>query len=162
MAIRRLTPEDAAEYAALLVVNREYLAPFEPVRDERFFTAEAQRERIESDAFRYFAILDGDRIAGAVALSNIVLGPAQSATLSYWVAEAVRGRGLAADAVADVIEVAFGELRLHRLQAGTLVDNVASQRVLEKNGFELIGLARRYLQIAGGWRDHLLYQRTVD
>jgi ribosomal-protein-alanine N-acetyltransferase len=64
--------------------------------------------------------------------------------------------------VADVIEVAFGELRLHRLQAGTLVDNVASQRVLEKNGFELIGLARRYLQIAGGWRDHLLYQRTVD
>ena len=59
-------------------------------------------------------------------------------------------------------ERAFGRLGLHRLEAGTLVDNVASQRVLEKNGFELIGLARNYLHIAGAWRDHLLFQRTAE
>jgi ribosomal-protein-alanine N-acetyltransferase len=34
--------------------------------------------------------------------------------------------------------------------------------VLEKNGFQLIGLARRYLLIAGEWRDHLLYQLLAD
>jgi [ribosomal protein S5]-alanine N-acetyltransferase len=61
-----------------------------------------------------------------------------------------------------VIEMAFGDLGLHRLEAGTQVENIASRRVLEKNGFELIGIARRYLLIAGEWRDHLLFQRTID
>jgi RimJ/RimL family protein N-acetyltransferase len=63
--------------------------------------------------------------------------------------------------VGAVVEIAFRDLGLHRLEAGTLADNVASQRVLENNRFEQIGLARRYLQIAGEWRDHVLYQRTM-
>lgn len=95
-------------------------------------------------------------------MSNIVYGPFQSAHLGYWVAERLSGRGLATKGVGEVIEFAFGEFGLHRLEAATLVDNVPSQRVLEKNSFEPIGLARRYLQLAGEWRDHLLFQRTAD
>jgi len=158
---RPLTSEDADELSALLIENREFLARVEPARDERFFTIAGQRERIEGDALS-FAILAGNRIAGTVTLSNIVRGPFQSATLGYWVAERLGGRGLATQAVQEVVAIAFEELRLHRLQAATLIDNVASQRVLEKNGFEPIGLARRYLRIAGDWRDHLLFQRTAD
>jgi [ribosomal protein S5]-alanine N-acetyltransferase len=96
------------------------------------------------------------------ALSNVVRGPLQSANLGYWVAERANGRGLATKAVGEVIPIAFGELGLHRLEAGTLVDNVASQRVLEKNGFEQIGIARDYLHIGGAWRDHMLFQRLAD
>ncbi len=58
-----------------------------------------------------------------------------------------------------MIDIAFGELGLHRLQAGTLVHNTGSQKVLERNGFERIGLARAYLKIAGRWQDHILFQR---
>jgi [ribosomal protein S5]-alanine N-acetyltransferase len=161
-SIRRLTSEDAGELAALLLANREFLAPFEPDRDERFYTVEGQRQRIESGEQQAFAILDGSRIAGTVALSNITRGPFQSANLGYWVTQDANHRGLATKAVAEVIEIAFGDLGLHRLEAGTQVDNIASRRVLEKNGFELIGIARRYLLIAGEWRDHLLFQRTID
>ena len=161
-SIRPLTSEDADELAALLMANREFLAPFEPDRDERFFTSDGQRERIESGEQQAFAILDGGRIAGTVALSNIVRGPLQSANLGYWVAQDVNGRGLATRAVSDVIEFAFRELGLHRLEAGTQVDNVASRRVLEKNGFEAIGIARRYLRIAGEWRDHMLFELLSD
>lgn len=161
-SIRRLTSEDAGELVALLLANREFLAPFEPDRDERYYTVEGQRQRIESGEQQSFAILDGSRIAGAVALSNITRGPFQSANLGYWVAQDANDRGLATKAVAEVIELAFGDLGLHRLEAGTQVDNVASRRVLEKNGFEEIGIARRYLLIAGEWRDHLLFQRTID
>jgi ribosomal-protein-alanine N-acetyltransferase len=145
-----------------LVENRAFLAPFEPVRDERFFTIAGQREMIENDGSEAFAILADDRIAGTVTMSNIVFGPFQSANLGYWVAERLSGRGLATGAVGDVLEIAFGEFGLHRLQAAALVENVPSQRVLEKNGFEPIGLARRYLQVAGEWCDHLLFQRTAD
>jgi [ribosomal protein S5]-alanine N-acetyltransferase len=161
MIIRRLTSEDAGELAAVLVENREFLARSSPVQGRRFFTAEGQRERLESDGSERFAILDGGRIAGVVSVSNVVRDPLESATLGYWVAERVNGRGLATRAVGEVIGIAFEELGLHRLEAATLVNNTPSQRVLEKNGFERIGLARRYLRIAGEWRDHLLFQRTA-
>lgn len=72
------------------------------------------------------------------------------------------GRGLASTALTEIVDFAFGELELHRLEAGTLVDNVASQRVLLKNGFERFGLARRFLLIAGEWRDHVLFERIAD
>ena len=89
-------------------------------------------------------------------------GALQSANLGYWVDQRRNGRGLATAAVDAILPIAFGELGLHRLEAGALVDNVASQRVLEKNGFERIGIAHRYLLISGEWRDHVLYQCTAD
>jgi ribosomal-protein-alanine N-acetyltransferase len=54
--------------------------------------------------------------------------------------------------------LAFAELSLHRIEAGVIPTNIASQRVLEHNNFERIGLAHAYLRIAGSWQDHLLYQ----
>jgi [ribosomal protein S5]-alanine N-acetyltransferase len=160
--IRPLAPGDARDLLALRLANREFLAPFDPVRPDEFFTLEAQTEIARNADGLAFAILDDGRLAGTISLSNVVHGPFRSATVGYWVDAKRNGRGLASRAVAAVVEHAFGSLGLHRLQAGTLVDNVASQRVLEKNGFELIGLARNYLYIGGAWRDHLLYQRTSD
>jgi ribosomal-protein-alanine N-acetyltransferase len=61
-----------------------------------------------------------------------------------------------------VLAIAFGELGLHRVQAGTLVENGASRRVLAKLGFAEIGFAPRYIQIAGRWQDHVLHQRLSD
>jgi [ribosomal protein S5]-alanine N-acetyltransferase len=57
--------------------------------------------------------------------------------------------------------LAYGTCGLHRLQAATLVHNVGSQRVLAHNGFTLIGPAPSYLEIAGRWQDHLLFQRVA-
>jgi ribosomal-protein-alanine N-acetyltransferase len=72
------------------------------------------------------------------------------------------GRGLATGAVGEILAFAFGDLGLHRVKAATLVDNAPSQRVLDKNGFERIGLARQFLRINDDWRDFLLYQRLAD
>jgi ribosomal-protein-alanine N-acetyltransferase len=159
--IRRLDRGDARELAALLTRNRAFLEPFEPVRDDRFFTAAGQAARIAAHE-QLFAILDGEAIAGTIALSNVVRGAFRSANVGYWVDRARNGRGLATAAVAAVAETAFGELGLHRLEAGTLVDNAASRRVLERNRFTRIGVAPRYLHIGGAWRDHVLYQRTAE
>ena len=137
------------------------MAPFDPVRPEEFFL-EAQTEIARNSDGLKFAILDDGELAGVITLSNVVYDAFRSANLGYWVDAKRHGRGLATRAVAAVVEHAFGTLGLHRLQAGTLVDNVASKRVLEKNRFELIGLARNYLHIGGEWRDHLLFQRTAD
>ena len=159
--IRPLAPSDAADFARLLLANRAFLEPFEPEHAEDFFTADGQLARIER-AEHLYAILDGDALAGMISLSNVALGPFQSASVGYWVDEARNGRGLATQAVGELAELAFDLIGLHRLEAGTLVDNVASQRVLEKNGFTRIGVAPRYLRIAGAWQDHVLFQKTVE
>ncbi len=164
MSIRPVRPEDAEELAALYAANRDFLGPFEPVRPPEFFTADGQRERLErqlADATHPFAILD-DAIAGTINLFGIVRESLESGTIGYWVDGARNGRGLATVAVGDMLAYAFGDLGLHRVEASTLVDNVPSQRVLEKNGFERIGLARNYLRINGEWRDFLLFQRLAD
>ncbi len=58
------------------------------------------------------------------------------------------------------------EARRHHPGAGVLTApdaaNAASRRVLEKNGFERIGLARSFLRIDDEWRDFLLFQRLAD
>jgi ribosomal-protein-alanine N-acetyltransferase len=159
--IRPLVPRDAEELTRLLVANRTFLAPYEPERPESFYTVRGQRDRIRH-AEHLFGILDGPRIAGTIAVSNVIHGAFRSGNVGYWVDAGRNGRGLATGALAAVVDHAFDELALHRLEAGTLVDNAGSQRVLEKNGFTRIGLAPRYLHIAGAWRDHLLFQRTAD
>jgi [ribosomal protein S5]-alanine N-acetyltransferase len=163
--IRPVRPEDAGELAALYRANRDFLAPFEPERPADFFTAKGQVGRLErqlADDTHPFAIVDEDAIAGTINLFGIVRDSLQSGTIGYWVDVARNGRGLATGAVGEILAYAFGDLGLHRIEASTLVDNAPSQRVLEKNGFERIGLARSYLHIAGGWRDFVLFQRLED
>jgi ribosomal-protein-alanine N-acetyltransferase len=167
---RLVAPGDAADLAALLTANRDFLAPWEPFRPEEYFTAEGQRAYLE-DVLRQtdagatlpHVILDDDgEIIGRITLSGISRGPFLSASLGYWVAEPATGRGLASAAVARMVKLAFDELGLHRVEAGTLVHNAASQRVLERNGFQRYGLAPRYLRINGEWRDHILFQLLAD
>jgi ribosomal-protein-alanine N-acetyltransferase len=165
VTLRIAEQDDAPALAAALVENR---GPWEPYRPESFFTVEGQRARLEAQAREYaegrlvpWLLVSGGRIAGAVTLSGVVLGPFRSAWLGYWIAADRQGRGLATAAVERVCRIARETVGLHRLEASTRPDNLASQRVLEKSGFEPIGMAPRYLHIGGEWRDHRLFQRIL-
>ncbi len=167
-ALRPVRVDDARALAGLYDAEREFLAPFEPERDATFFTPAGQARILERTiALRAagfaerFLILSDNELVGVLAVNNIVRGVFQSATIGYFVAQAFNGRGIATQAVAWVCHWAFGEAELHRLEAGTLVDNVPSQRVLERNGFTRIGIAPQYLRIAGDWQDHVLFQRLA-
>ncbi len=85
-------------------------------------------------------------------------GTSRGGGVGYWVDGDYAGRGLAFAAVHAIVDMARDELGLHRIEASTLLHNVASQRVLLKAGFQHIGMAPRYLQISGKWQDHNLYQ----
>jgi ribosomal-protein-alanine N-acetyltransferase len=168
VTVRRATEDDAVALAALALANRAFLAPWEPVRPDAYFTEEAHRTTLRSLAAQdppstvpCVILVDGEP-AGRINLSNVVRGAFCSADLGYWVAQRHNGRGVGTAAVGEVLRLAFGELGLHRVQAATLLHNVGSQRVLERNGFTRIGLAPRYLRIAGEWQDHVLFQRLAD
>jgi ribosomal-protein-alanine N-acetyltransferase len=161
--IRRLVAADAEELAALRLANRAYLERFEPDWEEpdRHYSTAGVRAWI-TDSNERFAIVEDGAIAGMVSLTGISRGSLQSCMIGYFVDEARAGRGLASRAVAETAGIAFGELGLHRVEAGTAVENVASQRVLERNGFTLVGRLRKHLQIRGTWVDHFLWEKLAD
>ena len=168
VGIRLLRRADAERLLELRRRSREYLEPWEPARPESFFTLPGQRQvvrelldRRSTGQLEPLAVTVDAAIAGCLTLSNIVHGSFRSCSLGYWVAEEYSGRGVAGEGVRLTLAWAFGELGLHRVEAATLLDNLASQAVLRRNGFERIGMAPAYLSIAGRWQDHLLFQRTA-
>ena len=169
VTIRPAVRSDATEVAALLASQRQHLAPWDPRREPAFFTrggqrarlSQVERERTAGTSFR-FLILEGGELAGEVSITNIVRRSFQSANVGYWVAAERCGRGVATRAVTAACGFAFDELELHRLEAGTLLHDLASQIVLDRNGFVPFGVAPNYLRIAGAWCDHVLFQRTSD
>lgn len=164
--LRPVRTGDGPALARAYSANREHLAPWEPLRAAEFFTPEwqefhAEQCVIEASAGRNirFVIESSDgEIRGRINLNNIVRGAFWNADLGYWVDKTRLRRGLASRGVHRVAAYARDEVRLHRLQAATLLHNSGSQRVLSDNGFERIGIAPQYLRIAGEWQDHLLFQ----
>lgn len=148
--------------------NRAHLAPWEPARTADFFTVGAQRDEIVTRLAQFemgatvplVLVADAD-IVGRMTLSGIIRGPFQTASLGYWIDAELTGRGLASAVLHATVDFARDELGLHRLDASTLVHNLASQRVLGRAGFEQIGFAPRYLKIAGQWQDHRLFQKIL-
>jgi len=167
---RLIEADDAAVLAGLVVRNRGFLAPWEPERPDSYFTLDGQAEVIAEALERYEhgtqiprVILDeSTAVVGRINLNNIVRGAFRSASVGYWLADEAGGRGLATAAVAEMIRVGFDEEGLHRLEAGTVPENIRSQAVLRRNGFEQYGYAPRYLSIAGRWQDHLLFQKLHE
>lgn len=169
IVLRTIRETDADALAAAYERNREHLAPWDRRRDEDFFTAEFQRGLIrrqledqEAGRLARFVLDDGEEIAGIATLSNIVFGAYRNAAIGYWIDCDHLGQGLATATVDVLCRYSDRELALHRLEAGTLVHNIRSQRVLEKCGFEYFGLAPQYVHIDGRWQDHRLFQKILN
>ena len=81
------------------------------------------------------------------------------AELAYVVVAAARGRGIATEAVRLVGDWAFEKLGVQRLQLMVAVDNDASHRVAEKNGYRREGLLRSAYEVRGVREDMVMYSR---
>lgn len=109
----------------------------------------------------YVIELDG-QFCGQLTIGNVTHGALRSAWIGYWVASAVTGGGVATAALALGVDHCFGQVALHRVEATVRPENAASRAVLSKVGFREEGLLRRYLDVDGAWRDHLLVAITVE
>lgn len=169
--LRHLTVDDAPALLAFRLRNQSFLQPFEPIRTESYFTLEGTRVELASDEqnqmnglcciFGMF-IQESGLLVGRIALTAISGGAFLNAYLGYAIDQAHTGRGFATIAVNHVVQHAFQQLGLHRIQAGVMPHNQASLRVLEKAGFRKEGLAKRYLCMNGQWEDHVLLAITQE
>jgi len=160
---------DFEDWAALREASRDFLVPWEPTWPADDLSRGAFRRRIKRYAedqrgdlaYPYFIFRNEDqKLIGGLTITNIRRGVAQAGNLGYWMGVAYARQGYMTAAVRVLVPFAFSTLKLHRIEAACIPENVASVRLLEKTGFTREGYAREYLCINGSWQDHLLYAQV--
>ena len=166
MILRPPVHGDFRHWSALRDQSSEFLTPWEPrwARDHlsrKSFVNRvywASRSIAQGTALPLFMERREDgRLLGAITLDNIRRGPAQAATIGYWVGEPHAREGYMREALTAMVHHAFEVLDLSRLESACLPENKASRGLLEKCGNKYEGVAQSYLQIDGRWRNHVLY-----
>lgn len=166
LTLRQPQHSDFRPWAALRLASQEYLTPWEPIwaadhLSRKAFTNRvywAQRSIASENAVPLFLIRREDQVLlGAITMDNIRRGPAQAATLGYWVGQSFARQGYMREAIEAIVHHAFSRMDLSRIEAACLPENKPSRGLLEKTGFKYEGVAQSYLQINGRWRTHVLY-----
>ncbi len=166
LTLRPPQHSDFRDWSDLRAGSAEFLKPWEPAWAEDHLSRRAFTNRVywasraigQGTALPLFLIRrEGSHLIGAITLDNIRRGPAQAATLGYWIGSDHTRQGFMREAIAAVVHHAFTAMDLSRIEAACLPENAASRGVLEKTGFKYEGVAQSYLQIAGRWRNHVLF-----
>ncbi|ALR76507.1 GNAT family N-acetyltransferase [[Enterobacter] lignolyticus] len=160
-----LTEDFAEEFQQYLVANKDYLAPFEPLRDKQYFILNNISERIKKSVSEFhegknllivFTIKEEREIIGSINFTNFVYGVFQACYLGFSIDHAHQGKGLMHEVLNMAIEYVHEKYELHRVMANHLPDNLRSRKTLESLGFIKEGYAKSYLKINGVWQDHVL------
>jgi ribosomal-protein-alanine N-acetyltransferase len=161
--LRRLTADDETEFLELVAASRDLHRPWSYPAS----TPDEFRRIVDpADADRSVRLVicrnDDGAIVGYFGIGEIVRGHFANAYLGYHAFEPFAGMGYMREGLELVIRYAFGDLKLHRLQAAIQPENERSIGLVRATGFRREGLARRYLKIGGRWRDHELWAITVE
>lgn len=156
--IRPVTAADGAAFTAAARASRKLHRPWvqAPCDAEAFARYLA---RFDGAANHGFVVVVEGELAGAVNLTNIVMGAFRSGYLGYYAFAGFEGRGLMTLGLNAVVKHAFKDLGLHRVEANIQPGNAASIALARRCGFQLEGYSPKYLKIAGRWCDHERWAR---
>lgn len=160
--IRPFTEDDAASLLKLQKENRRFFEKFSYERTNDFYTLEVQQNRIKEfakdwqadQAYTFGIFTKDDALIGTINLFQVLRGSLQSAFIGYFLNQKHNGKGYTTEAAKLLVQYAFNELILHRIEAGVMPHNIGSIRVLEKAGFHKEGIAIKNVKINGKWEDH--------
>ncbi|MFH2072312.1 MAG: GNAT family protein [Actinomycetota bacterium] len=162
LRLRRYRLDHGPFVAAAVRESGRHLARYETWAHPGFDDDEGRRhaswweQAWEAGTARYYAIWRGDRYLGSVGISGIDLEH-KTAGLGYWVRASGIGEGVATAAASAVVEAAFEDEGLQRIEVMTAVGNAASRRVAEKLGAGLEGILRKRQVLDGMAVDCALY-----
>lgn len=117
---------------------------------------------MEQDAIprtSYIFCIDNNEINQFIGLIALNLGKPNFRTAEVWYKIHVDfwRQGYATEALNKLLKFGFNELKLHRIEAGCAVENIASGKVLEKVGMIKEGIKRKKLPVRGEWKDNFFY-----
>ena len=167
LIIRSLNENDIPSLQNYYRRNRQFLQPWEPHRDEIYYSWESLKkmiflEKVEEKnrkAYRGYIFLKEKQrnIIGFAGLTNIHYSYDFSGRIGYKLDKDHTNRGFMTEALTSLIHFGFYKLSLHRLESHVMPANISSQRVLEKLNFQKEGYNFQFRKINGIWEDHILY-----
>jgi RimJ/RimL family protein N-acetyltransferase len=126
--------------------------PYKKEDGEKFIKMASQH-----DPLQIFAIdIDGNA-SGAIGIHPQTDIHRRNAELGYWLAEPFWGKGIITEAIKQMVKYAFKNFEIDRIFARPFGKNTASQRVLEKAGFELEARFKNIVIKNGVYEDELVY-----
>ena len=145
--------------------DKDLFEKFEPERMANFYTIAHQRALLKCEYnlalklsnVRFYVYRKDlpNVIIGTFCFHNITKFPYFSCELGYKFSSSCHGMGYATEAISLGIQVMLQDLKLHRINAWVLPDNLPSIRLLQRLGFEQEGITKEYLPLNGQWQDHL-------
>lgn len=105
---------------------------------------------------------EDDAIVGVINIGEIVRGLFKSAYLGYYAFTPHTGAGYMSEGIELALAMAFRTLKLHRVEANVQPTNLQSLALVRRAGFVREGYSRRYVRIAGRWRDHVRMALLIE
>ena len=153
--LRSLSQSDRDEFLERVRASRRLHRPWAyPPDSSEAFDAFLRRNRSKANRAMLTCRNEDRAIAGYFRLSQISMGPFESAYLGYYAFSPFERTGAMSEGLRLVLAYAFEQAGLHRVQANIQPGNTRSIALVRRAGFVKEGYARRYLKVGGRWRDH--------
>lgn len=111
--------------------------------------------RFEKNSEGHFVCcLKTNSILGVINVNDISPGPEKTGFLGFYAFVQHARKGYMSEGMQLVIERSFNSMRLQRLEANIQPSNVASKNFINRLGFQQQWHSRRFLRVAGRWKDH--------
>ncbi|MCM1989212.1 GNAT family N-acetyltransferase [Oceanirhabdus seepicola] len=168
--IKLLEESDSQELFNFEVENRDFFKRIGLSRGDSYYELnnfnkiikELVEEQEKGLLYMYLIKDHTGNVIGRVNLVSIVRGSFNKAELGYRIGEEHQGKGYATNAVKLVLDEAVNNHKLHRIEAGTSPDNIGSQIVLIKNGFQFTGRNNKYIYQNEKWHDSINFEKVLN
>lgn len=168
--IKLLKQSDEKELFKFEVENRYFFEKVGFSREDSYYEfnnfktiiKELIEEQEKGLVYMYLIKDDQGNIVGRVNLVSVIRGNFNKAELGYRIGENHQGEGYATRAVKLILDEAANKHKLHRIEAGTSSNNIGSQIVLIKNGFQFVGRYNKYIYQNGVWQDSINFEKILD
>ena len=162
LEIALVEPKFASEYLEIVSNQRDYLGEWlawpPHAESEEFFLSFIKKSLHDYADGKSLvcAVLYQNEVAGNVSF-NTINHDLQKIEIGYWLRSDLQGKGIISKSLTKLIDYAFSELNMRKVQISAAVDNQASRRVCERLGFKLEGIITRAENLNGRVVDHVVY-----
>jgi [ribosomal protein S5]-alanine N-acetyltransferase len=170
LTIELVEQSHGEELLSFELENRSFFEAMVPPRGDNYYEAgnfksilkEIVEEQEKGLLYMYIIRNETNELVGRVNLVSVVRGIFNKAELGFRIGQRFNRKGYAVRAVKLVLEDAISKYKLHRIEAGTSLENIGSQIILIKNGFQFTGRYSKYININGIWSDSVNFEKILD
>jgi RimJ/RimL family protein N-acetyltransferase len=149
----RIMEKEDLSLAKEWVNDVEFIGEYEPISQETKTDLEKQYDQLTEGGWFFVEKKNGHKI-GYV---THYIASGKLTEIGYSLVPDERDKGYGTEAIKIIVDFLFLSKDLVRIQAKTDPRNAASQRILEKAGFEKEGIMRKSFFCIGVWRDTVLF-----